>query len=465
MIALHWFRRDLRLTDNSALSAAVKAHPGRIVPVYILSSWKSSHRWTGPARQSFLCDCLKSLAEDLTEIGGRLIVRQGCAVEELERLVEETHAEAIYFNRDPDPFGRAMEVRVETMAKRRGVTIHSFKDVAIHERDEILTNAGEHYRVFTPYSRAWLKAPKPEVKAKIGQITTPKALQSLPLPSPATWDLSFPEHRFKAGERAANDRFHAFLSGPISFYAERRDFPAGNNNSRLSADLRFGTISVRQIHAQCLKATESASMQERQSIATFLNELIWREFYMQILWKWPEVLELEFNPKFRAMKWRQPAEKGQEERFERWCNGQTGFPIVDAAMRELNSTGYMHNRLRMIVAMFLTKDLHLDWRHGECYFMQRLVDGDIAANNGGWQWSAGSGADATPYFRIQNPWTQTSRFDPHGEFIHQWVPELGAVPAGKFLTPPPPGIPLAKGYPLPMLDHARERIAALEMMP
>ena len=195
----------------------------------------------------------------------------------------------------------------------------------------------------------------------------------------------------------------------------------------------------------------------------FLNELIWREFYMQILWKWPEVLEVEFNPKFRRMTWRGLNESGQSERFSRWCNGESGFPIVDAAMRQLNATGFMHNRLRMIVAMFLTKDLHLDWRLGERYFMHQLVDGDIAANNGGWQWSAGSGADAAPYFRIQNPWTQTARFDPDGEFIHEWVPELRGVSPAKFHAPPSSELPLAKRYPLPMLDHAKERLEALEM--
>ena len=461
MTALHWFRRDLRLGDNTALAAASKACPGKVVTVYVLSRWAEGHPWTGPARRGFQRDCLQSLAEEVSKAGGRLILRQGGAVEELERLLEETRAGAIYFNRDPDPAGRAVEAKVAEMAKRRGVEIRSFKDIAIHEREEILTGAGEHYRVFTPYSKAWRSAGKPAISAlKLRELMDGMDgvdLPSVPLPD---WPLSQAGH--KAGERAAWERFNAFLAGPIFHYAERRDFPAGNNNSRLSADLRFGTISIRQIYAACRKVEEGASMEGRRSVATFVNELIWREFYMQILWKWPEVLDLEFNPKFRGMGWLQPEGK-QKEGFGRWCRGETGFPIVDAAMRQLNVTGYMHNRLRMIVAMFLTKDLHLDWRHGEQYFMQRLIDGDIAANNGGWQWSAGCGADAAPYFRIQNPWTQTARFDPDGEFIKHWVPELREVPAGRFLTPPTPGIPLANGYPLPILDHARERLAALAM--
>jgi len=518
MPVIHWFRRDLRITDNTALSAACKG--GReVVPVYIASEWKVSHRWTGPARQEFLCGCLDSLSKNLTAIGGRLIIRRGGADKELERLAIETKAEAIYFNRDPDPFGRAMEERVEKMARRLGIAVHACKDVAIHERNEVLTATGTPYRVFTPYANAWLKAAKLAVQPAIRKLSVPPDIKSLPLPKLEDWGLTstanipgtasdqsggygerghlarrggggeswwvggwassrlhpaddirelaqsatpFPNGTFatplETGEKAARKRLTEFLRGPILVYGEKRDIPFGRNNSCLSADLRHGTLSIREIHAKCVQLAKGQGAAHRKSIFTFIKELIWREFYMQILWHFPEVLEQEFNPKHRNLPWKKP-----DAAFRRWCDGETGFPIVDAGMRQLNATGYMHNRLRMIVAMFLTKDLHIDWRHGESYFMQKLIDGEIASNNGGWQWSAGTGADAAPYFRIQNPWSQSARFDPDGSYIKQWVPELRDTDPAKFTNPPAEGESIAKNYPPPMVDHARERNVTLEM--
>jgi len=225
-----------------------------------------------------------------------------------------------------------------------------------------------------------------------------------------------------------------------------------DGTSRLSQDLRHGLLSPREAYERAKQASEESDADGRNSVWKYIAELIWREFYFQILWHYPEVLEHEFNPKYRGMKWDQ-----DEVKYRAWCEGRTGFPIVDAAMRQLNETGYMHNRSRMIAAMFLTKDLHLDWRMGEKYFMQQLIDGEIASNNGGWQWSAGTGADAAPYFRIQNPWSQTKRYDADGKYIKQWVPELRDVPAKNLLEPPADGKPLAEGYPLPMVDHGTER--------
>jgi len=454
---IHWFRRDLRITDNTALAAAAQS-ASAVIPVYILSNWKNTHGWTGSPRQEFLCGGLKSLAQNIGRSGGRLVIRQGAAVTELERLVVESGAHAIFFNRDPDPFGRAMETRVKKMAAGLGIAVHDFKDATIHERNEILTTTGQPYRVFTPYSRAWLKTGSPSPLPAINRLATPPEISSLPLPELDAWNLQGTALIPEPGEKAAHKRLADFLAGPIFEYAAARDFPASAATSLLSADLRFGTLSIREIFRKCLEASENTTISQRKNVFTFVNELIWREFYMQILWHWPEVLDHEFNPKWRGLKWREPGAA-----FERWRDGQTGFPIVDAAMRQLNATGFMHNRLRMIAAMFLTKDLHIDWRHGERHFMQRLVDGDIAANNGGWQWSAGTGADAAPYFRIQNPWSQTRRYDPEGAFIRQWVPELREVAPARLMTPPTDGRPLAKNYPTPMLDHAREREVALKM--
>ena len=455
--AIHWFRRDLRVTDNTALTAAVSRHDS-VAPVYIVSEWKGRHRWTGAPRQEFLCGCIASLAANLASKGGRLIIRRGDADKALALLVRETGAEAIYYNRDPDPFGRAMEERIAAMSTRLGIPVHAFKDHALHEREEVLTGAGEPYRVFTPYARAWAKLEKTKPGRAVSSLRTPPEIPSDPLPTLATWSLTSEAEIPKPGESAARRRLAHFLDGPVFTYGGLRDIPASDGTSRLSQDLRHGTLSIREIFSKCREAQEKATAAQRRSVEIFINELVWREFYFQALWHWPELLEHEFQPERRGMQW----EAGGKS-LERWRDGQTGFPIVDAGMRQMMATGFMHNRVRMIVAMFLTKDLHIDWRAGELWFMQRLVDGEIASNNGGWQWSASTGADAAPYFRIQNPWLQTKRYDPDGVYIRRWVPELRDAPAAKFSAPPSPGYPLASGYPLPIVDHARERDHALEM--
>jgi len=454
--AIHWFRRDLRLTDNTALAAARAAHQ-QIVPVYVVSPWKGPHRWTGAPRQDFLCGCLASLARNLEAKGGRLIIRHGDAVDALLALARESGAAAIHFNRDPDPFGRTVEARLAKAAAELGIAIHAHQDIAIHERAEVLTGSGTPFRVFTPYAKAWLKLAASAPGRSIGSLVTPP-LPSDPLPTPATWGLTRDAEILEPGEAAARQRLGRFLAGPAQLYAQRRDLPAEDATSRLSQDLRHGTLSIREVYARCREVADTTPAGERRNVEIYINELIWREFYMQVLWHWPEVLDREFNEDYRALKWSRDATA-----LERWQAGQTGFPIVDAGMRQLAATGFMHNRVRMIVAMFLTKDLHLDWRAGEQWFMQRLVDGEIASNNGGWQWSASTGTDAAPYFRIQNPWSQTKRFDPDGVYIQRWIPELRDVPAPRFTEPPTPGLPLARGYPLPMVDHHRERDVALEM--
>ena len=458
---IHWFRRDLRITDNSALNAA-SALSDQVVPVYVVSDWRANHRWTGSNRQSFLCGCLASLAQSLKEIGGSLVIRQGDAVEALEALALESRAEAIFFNRDPDPFGREIERRIQKMAASHGIAVHAVKDVCVHERDDVLTGAGESYRVFTPYSKAWAKLPRPLVAGRLKSLRTPGGIKSLPLPTIRSWALKSPPSSIpgivEPGERAARARMDELLANRLAGYGAGRDLPAAGATSRLSQDLRFGLLSIRELIQACEARSENLPAPGRDSAGKFLSELIWREFYMQILWHFPEVLDSEFNPVFRGMEW-----PGRTANFARWCAGDTGFPIVDAAMRELNATGFMHNRARMISAMFLTKDLHLDWRLGESYFMQKLVDGEIASNNGGWQWSAGTGADAAPYFRIQNPWAQTKRYDPQAAYIKAWLPELQDVAPERLCQQPAPGCRLAKNYPAPVVDHAAAREVTLDL--
>jgi deoxyribodipyrimidine photo-lyase len=455
---LHWFRRDLRITDNTALTAAARASEW-IVPVYVQSAWEGSHRWTGAHRQEFLCGCLASLDRNLREIGSQLVIRRGDAVVELERLVAETGASAIYYNRDPDPFGRAIEERLERMGHERGIEVHGFKDICLHERDEILTQKGVPFRVFTPYFRAWLKQEKTPPCGRLRTLNSGETLpQSAPLPQLADWKLAPAGPGLPAGERAARERLRRFLDARVGRYSADRDMLAIDGTSRISQDLRFGLLSIREVFALCEKCARELPANQRLGVEKFIGELAWREFYMQILWHWPEVLDQEFDQKFRGMRW-----WGDIALFACWRDAETGFPIVDAAMRELATTGHMHNRARMIVAMFLTKDLQLDWRLGEAFFMQQLTDGEIASNNGGWQWSAGTGADAAPYFRIQNPWTQAARYDPEALYIKRWMPELRDLPTARILRPPDDGRSLVSGYPAPIVNHAEARERALEM--
>lgn len=450
---IHWFRRDLRITDNPALFEASR-QGSPVVPLYVASDWKKNHLWTGPNRQHFLCKSLASLDKNLETIGGRLIVRTGGAVGEIARLIEETGARAVFFNRDPDPFGKKTEVELARRCAELGIDCHGFHDVTLHAPGEVLTQSGDPYRVYTPYSKNWLTLDKPAPVGKPKDLGTPKEIDSDPLPTLGHWNL--PEAAdgiLPGGERAALDRLKTAVSERIESYKARRDTPGVAGTSRLSQDLRFGLVSIRRIHAEVSKAQDEAkSSSARDGIHTFIKELAWREFYMAILHHYPNVLEEEFNPDWRGLPWDEP-----DEKFEAWKKGRTGFPIVDAGMRELLATGHMHNRLRMITAMFLTKDLHLDWRLGEQWFMQHLVDGEIASNNGGWQWSAGTGADAAPYFRIQNPWSQSARHDPDGDYIKKWIPELKDVPPEKLHEAPKDGKPIASDYPLPCLDHHRER--------
>lgn len=441
--AIHWFRRDLRLTDNLSLHAACEKYD-EIIPVYILSDWQGSHLWTGPKRQKFLSECLASLSANISHLTGKLIIRRGEAVAELLKLVEETGAEAIYYNSDVDPFGKSSE---RALADRSPVPLRSFQDAALHGPEEILKGDGTPYRVYTPFSKRWLAAPKPKPVARPRSFATPEGIDSLPLPDLATWGLEDDGSTLvEGGEKAARTRMKEALAHRIDDYTGTRDTPSVAGTSRLSQDLRWGTLSIRELYQ---KSAQCGSEQ-------YLRELGWREFYFQILHHFPEVLGLEFNADWRGLPWHEP-----DERFDAWKSGQTGFPIIDAGVRQLLSTGFMHNRVRMIVAMFLTKDLHLDWRLGEQFFAQHLLDGEIGSNNGGWQWSAGTGADAAPYFRIQNPWTQSKRHDPNGDYVRRWVPELKDVETKLFFEPPTGSEPLAPGYPMPILDHRHERDVTL----
>ncbi|MGQ9490080.1 MAG: cryptochrome/photolyase family protein [Anaerolineae bacterium] len=464
-----WARRDLRLHDNDALKAAL-AHGDRVVPVFVLDPALLTAADVSEVRVAFLFDGLRSLDADLRTRGSRLIVRRGQPQAELARLVAETGAEAIYAEADPWPYGRRRDAKVAAELPLR--LMHG---LTVHPSDMILKTDRTPYTVFTPFSRAWKALPLPTPS----QLWTPperfppvpEGLDSVAIPGEPALPASVP---FPAGEAEALRRLRAFTSAqarkvpqnpaglaPVYRYSDDRNRMDLDGTSQLSPYLRFGMVSARRAAVAALQAIDQApDPGARKGAETWLNELIWREFYMAILYHFPFVLEQAFQEHLRDIPWR-----NDEAEFAAWCEGRTGYPVVDAAMRQLVTTGWMHNRARMIVASFLTKDLLVDWRWGERYFMQHLVDGDPAANNGGWQWTAGVGTDAAPYFRIFNPSLQGARFDPEGVYVRRWVPELANVPL-KYLHEPwtmplseqsKVGCRIGRDYPLPIVDHALAR--------
>jgi deoxyribodipyrimidine photo-lyase len=437
--ALMWFRRDLRLTDNTALlEATMEAE--RVVPLFIFDPCILDSPDTGSRRVGFLIACLESLDKNLRHVGGRLVVRQGEPLEVLRAVVSEAGASAVFFNADSECYARRRDESVTAWAKGTGVVVRSFEDQCIHPPGQVLKKDGTPYTVFTPFSRAWREQSTPRPRPAPKVIKVPPEVFSDPLPRADALkhpvDIDLPP----AGERAALDRMKAFMAGPVGTYQSTRNLPALDTTSRLSPYLRFGVISARTVltAAQRALAEEPGSAAE---IGAFVNELIWRDFYKHILHHFPHVETGAFRREYDAIEW-----PNDRRLFTAWCEGRTGYPIVDAAMRQLNTTGWMHNRLRMITASFLTKDLLVDWKWGERYFMKQLLDGDLAANNGGWQWAAGTGTDAQPYFRIFNPASQTAKFDAREEFIRKYIPELD--------TP---------DYPRPVISHAEQRNKALAL--
>lgn len=457
---LHWFRRDLRITDNTALSEAAR-RAEEVIPVFVLEDALRTGPDVGAARLAFLLRSVESLRRNLETLGYRLVVRSGRSVDVIPALAREVGAQAVFANRRSEPYALARDEKIFHALNAAGIGFEVFKDAVAWEEQEILTQAGRPFTVFTPYAKAWKArkpaAPRPRLAA--GKATQLK-IPSEPLPSDAAaFGHALTQSVPPAGEHAGLEALSRFLDGPVLHYADRRDFPALEGTSGLSPHLRCGTLGIRHVYARLHAVREEADAGGRRQCDVWLNELIWREFYHQVLVNFPHVVKGAFRPEYDRLEW-----SDDEAHFEAWCAGRTGYPIVDAAMRCLNATGTMHNRLRMIVAMFLTKDLLIDWRKGERYFMAQLVDGDMAANNGGWQWSAGTGTDAAPYFRIFNPVSQGEKFDQDGAFVRRWIPELAH--ADRDLIHAPWNSPLtgfARGYPPPVVRHEEQRGKCLAM--
>lgn len=421
-ISVFWFRRDLRLTDNAGLYHALRAgHP--VQPVFIFDTTILG-KLPSPkdARVEFIHQALTRLDTDLQKLGSSLLVMHGEPQEAYAQLLAKYEIKAVYANHDYEPSAIARDTAIAALLKEQGIAFHTFKDQCIFEKLEVAKDDGTPYTVFTPYSRKW--------KQKLNDFYTKPYpaeayyrhfLQTAPFSIPSLSAIGFEPTDLEIPPASVDHEL-------IKHYQQNRDFPAIAGTSHLSVHLRFGTLSIRTLVRKAQALSE-----------TWLNELIWRDFYMMILANFPQVDRRAFKPQYDKVLWR-----NNEQEFERWCQGRTGFPIVDAGMRELNATGFMHNRVRMIVASFLVKDLLIDWRWGEAYFAARLLDFDLSANNGGWQWAAGSGCDAAPYFRVFNPTEQTKKFDPKLDYIRRWVPEFESI-----------------DYPLPMVDHAQARLRAL----
>jgi deoxyribodipyrimidine photo-lyase len=458
--AIWWIRRDLRLDDNQALSSAL-AHADRVIPVFILDPRLLTSPYASDKRAAFLFEGLHQLDAGLRKRGSRLIVREGDPVDQLSALMSESGAAAIFAEAVVSPHTRRRDARVSAR-----LPLRLTGGLVVHLPGAVVKADGKPYTVFTPFSRAWkaLTPPLPsDLVSTPRHIETPGDLHGLPIPSTQALPDRVP---FPAGEAEARRRLDSFLRGPIIAYADARNRMDLVGTSQLSPYLRFGMLSARQAVVRAIEAMRSASSAAaRRGAEAWLNELIWREFYISILHHFPNVRRESFRADLRDIAW-----ENDEGKFAAWSEGRTGYPIVDAAMRQLVNTGWMHNRARMIVASFLVKDLLVDWRRGEGWFMQHLVDGDPAANNGGWQWSAGTGTDAAPYFRVFNLVLQGMKFDPQGDYVRRWVPELSRVP-DRFIHKPwdmPPEIQLSitcvigRDYPAPIVDHsqARERVLA-----
>ncbi len=459
-----WIRRELRIDDHLALYAALQ-DARKVVPLFIID--KGFHA-SSPAKKKVVLDGLADLRSSLKYLGGNLVIRNGDPSAVLHALLDDTSASGVYLTGEFSPDLRLRDEKIRSSVESRGKLWREFHDHLLLDGERILQGRSSPYTVYTAFRRAWrdFEHTIPPSLPKIRRIVTP-GLPSDPIPDVVNMLPGAALHAFPpGGESAALNELESFLSGRVMAYHEKRDFPALEGTSRLSHHLSTGSAGVRTVYHKLMGRSAGSRGLQTQGPARFLDELIWREFYYQILANFPRVTSGSFKTAYDQILW--PSDKRY---FDAWCAGMTGYPIVDAAMRQLRAEGWMHNRTRMIVASFLIKDLHVDWRKGEEYFMQHLADGDVALNNGGWQWCAGSGNDAQPWFRMFNPVSQSRKFDPHGEYITSYLPEIRRVPE-KFvhepwLMPPPvqqkAGCRIGTDYPAPIVDHARERVVALEM--
>ncbi len=475
--ALVWFRRDLRVDDHAALHHALRT-ARHVWCVFVLDREILDPLPRVDRRVEFILDSLAELQSQLAALGAAhgvagtgLIVRHGWARDEIATLAQQLRVQAVYASHDDEPAALARDAQVRGRLADIGIALHTSKDHVVFERSEVMTGSGTPYGVFTPYRNAWLKRLTPEhmaaweIEAHAAHLA--RVPEGLVAGSPSLSQIGFESTNLSSlrmghGARGAQASFTDFLTR-IDAYEDTRNFPAVKGPSYLSVHLRFGTISVRQLAREAWQRWQAGS----RGAEVWLSELIWRDFYHQVMHHHPHVVSHAFKPVYDHIRWEHG--KHAEALFAAWCEGRTGYPLVDAAMAQINQTGYMHNRLRMVVASFLVKDLGIDWRWGERYFAEKLNDFDLAANNGGWQWASSSGCDAQPYFRIFNPVSQSEKFDPAGKFIRRYLPQIAALPDAALHAPwlarpidlAAAGLVLGRDYPQPLVQHDEARLKTL----
>lgn len=415
-VNIFWFRRDLRLTDNTALNAALlEGHP--VLPLFIFDDQILEELPAQDARVQFIYQELQKIDTHLKKNGSSLLIKKGNPMEVWKTLQESHAIHQVFINKDYEPYARNRDFEIHSYLEQQGIEMMHYKDQVVHEQSEVMKDDGTPYTIYTPYKNKWLRGYQKQMPQELPGYAN---FQKTRYPFPSFTEIG--------GEETAIS-VQPYTLSELADYHQNRDFPEVDGTSYLGPHLRFGTVSVRQIIDQ---------LQDKDAV--FLSELIWREFFMQILFHFPKVMTRNFKSKYDGIVWR-----NNPEEFDKWCRGETGYPMVDAGMRQLNATGYMHNRVRMITAGFLCKHLLIDWRMGEAYFAKKLLDYDLASNNGNWQWAAGTGCDSAPYFRIFNPIEQLKKFDKQHSYIKKWIPELGT-----------------DGYIEPMVDHKMARLRALE---
>ncbi len=465
---IFWHRRDLRITDNVGLSAA-RYHSPKLIGIFCLDPNILNRDDIAPARVTYMIGSLQELQESYQKAGSQLLILYGEPSQAIPKLAAALNAKTVYWNLDVEPYSRERDRKVTAALQEKGIESHTSWDQLLHPPGTILSQSGSPYTVYTPFWKNWIQQPKSLILAKPSHLEglTPEeinlAKEAGIINLPTAKELGYYWHNpllLAPGETAAHHQLMAFCKSGLTEYQEKRNLPGIDGTSQLSAALKFGTIGIRTVwHHATFIYNQTQSEETRNNIQTWQQELAWREFYQHAMYFFPELASGPYRQTFKDFPW-----NNHPEHFQAWCEGKTGYPIVDAAMRQLNQTGWMHNRCRMIVASFLTKDLIINWQCGEKYFMQKLYDGDLAANNGGWQWSASSGMDPKP-LRIFNPASQAQKFDPDAKYIRQWLPELKSVEA-KYLiagTIPDSGI-LGKKcdrafghYPTPIVDHRKQQ--------
>ncbi len=465
MNKIYWFRKDLRLEDNTALAAFLQnaSDKDKISFVYIKN--RNSFRYFGKKRITFLNECITELSDDLNALGYELQIFEGRSDEVFKSITREHGHVELYFNRQVEPYCIDRDNKVFGIISRSGGIVNAFDDTTLLPPGSVTNLEGGQYKVYTPFRNQFMKQIAEDdysarrVKFKDG-LTEIMFKESLRCKS-----VSDEGSLLRGGRSEGVRMLKDFYSGALNKYKSLRDFPATPGTSFLSAHFHFGTVSIREaFRAANKKLKQCVSETEQSEVRTWMNELLWREFYYHITFSNPQLTYSSFRTEFDKVKW-----NNNEEHFRIWCEGKTGFPIVDAGMRQLKIDGWMHNRVRMITAMFLTKDLLIDWRLGEKYFAENLIDLDFSSNNGGWQWSASTGVDAQPYFRIFNPYLQSKKFDPEGEYIRKFVPELRDVPPEHIHEPGTMsedlqrryGIRIGVDYPLPIVDHMEAKEKAV----